>query len=114
MQLKEVSENVWALVGIRWTDFVNQNINNQVRFIHFVEEGEDTFYVTTYNEMGLENHGYEQTSDTYWRCLLQLRAFQKDIVSSFQVISELYMLCLFKHFNFYETGSAVAISEQIY
>ncbi|GKE46116.1 hypothetical protein Tco_1477374 [Tanacetum coccineum] len=35
-------------------------------------EGEDMFYVATYNKYGLEMHGYKQKSLMFWRCLLNV------------------------------------------
>ncbi|GJX45726.1 DNA-binding pseudobarrel domain-containing protein [Tanacetum coccineum] len=73
VHLNERSSNVWALVGDRWEHFVKQNIDDRVQFIHFIEEGEDIFYVTTYDQAGLENHGYNPRSQMVWRCLQTFR-----------------------------------------
>ncbi|GJZ96552.1 hypothetical protein Tco_0668886 [Tanacetum coccineum] len=43
-----------------------------VKCLHFIEEGEDMFYVATYNKYGLEMHGYRQKSLMFWRCLLNI------------------------------------------
>nr|GFB04025.1 hypothetical protein [Tanacetum cinerariifolium] len=43
-----------------------------VRLLHFVEEGHNTFYVATYNKYGIENHVYKETSLMFWRCLLRV------------------------------------------
>ena len=60
-----------VLEGARWKDFVIHNIAcSDVEYIHFVEEGEDVFYVTCYGEDGLEFHNYEPESAPFWRCLV--------------------------------------------
>nr|GEU55314.1 hypothetical protein [Tanacetum cinerariifolium] len=53
VHLNERSSNVWALVGDRWEHFVKQNIDDRVPFIHFIEEGEYIFYMTTLSETSL-------------------------------------------------------------
>ena len=55
-----------ALEAPMWNDFVRLNIIWDVNFIHFVEEGDDIFYVTPYNEDGLEQHRYEPGSAQFW------------------------------------------------
>ncbi|GJZ52852.1 hypothetical protein Tco_0607737 [Tanacetum coccineum] len=61
-----------SVVGPVWSDFVSKNITKDVKCLHFIEEGEDMFYVATYNKYGLEMHGYRQKSLMFWRCLLNV------------------------------------------
>ena len=66
-----MSEFKCVVEGERWNDFVIHNIScSDVEHIHFVEEGEDVFYVTCYGEDGLEFHNYEPQSAPFWRCLV--------------------------------------------
>ena len=48
----------WYLAGPKWTAFCNRCLNEDVELLHFVEEGEDCFYVTGYLENGHEVGGY--------------------------------------------------------
>lgn len=43
---------------------------SDVAYLHFIEEGEDVFYVATYNEKWEEFHNYEPRSAQFWRCLV--------------------------------------------
>lgn len=45
--------------GPKWKQFVLRHFDDAVRVLHFVEEGEDSFYVTGYNYKGIEFGGYE-------------------------------------------------------
>ena len=47
------------LTGEKWSVFAGENFNRNVKWIHFVEEGDDSFYVTGYYEDGSEFGGYE-------------------------------------------------------
>ena len=40
--------------------------------MHFIEEGENLFYVACYGEDGLEFHNYEPESAPFWRCLVDV------------------------------------------
>ncbi|GKB24085.1 reverse transcriptase domain-containing protein [Tanacetum coccineum] len=44
--------------GYKWEKFAEENFNMNVKLLHFVEEGEDSFYVTGYDENGREAIGY--------------------------------------------------------
>jgi hypothetical protein len=39
-------------------------------YIHFIEEGEDVFFVSCYSVAGEEFHNYEPKSAQFWRCLV--------------------------------------------
>ena len=47
-----------VLTGERWMAFALANLNRDVTTLHFVEEGDDCFYVTGYNADGTEFGGY--------------------------------------------------------
>jgi hypothetical protein len=62
---------VCVVEGARWNDFAMHNITcSDVAYLHFIEEGEDVFYVATYNENWEEFHNYEPQSAQFWRCLV--------------------------------------------
>jgi hypothetical protein len=44
--------------GPRWRAFALVNVNEDVQLLHFVEEGEDSYFVTGYNWDGTEFAGY--------------------------------------------------------
>ncbi|GJT77147.1 hypothetical protein Tco_1043872 [Tanacetum coccineum] len=46
------------LRGTKWTGFAQENINPNVALLHFMEEGDDYFYVTGYYEDRTEVIGY--------------------------------------------------------
>ena len=47
-----------ALKGYKWSEFANENIGVGVRLMHFIQEGDDTYYVTGYDKDGIEFGGY--------------------------------------------------------
>ncbi|GJU95153.1 hypothetical protein Tco_1319909 [Tanacetum coccineum] len=57
VEVKCLFMNTMSLVGPIWADFVMHNVTNDVTMLHFVEEGKDIFYVSTYNKYELETHG---------------------------------------------------------
>nr|GEU37003.1 hypothetical protein [Tanacetum cinerariifolium] len=61
-----------SVVGPVWSDFMSKNINQDVKGLYFIKEGEDMFYVATYKKYGLEMHGYRQKSLMFWWCLLNV------------------------------------------
>ena len=42
----------------KWTAFCLANFEKKVQMLHFIEEGDDCFYVTGYLENGMEAGGY--------------------------------------------------------
>ena len=44
--------------GARWRAFALENLNDDVNLLHFLEEGDDCYYVTGYNQDGTEFAGY--------------------------------------------------------
>ncbi|GJX77673.1 hypothetical protein Tco_0324484 [Tanacetum coccineum] len=61
VQLGRVGPDRVAVIRPAWSKFMRRNVDQDVRFLHFVEEGHDTLYVATYNKYGLENHAYKET-----------------------------------------------------
>nr|GEW21731.1 DNA-binding pseudobarrel domain-containing protein [Tanacetum cinerariifolium] len=53
-------ENELHLLGDEWENFARDNLNSSVRTLHFVKEGENTFYVTGFNRHRIEWQGYNQ------------------------------------------------------
>nr|GEW22794.1 transposase, MuDR, MULE transposase domain protein [Tanacetum cinerariifolium] len=53
-------ENKLHLLGDEWENFAKDNLNSSVRTLHFVNEGDDIFYVTGFNRDGIEWQGYDQ------------------------------------------------------
>ncbi|GJU55972.1 hypothetical protein Tco_1229686 [Tanacetum coccineum] len=47
------------LQGNNWREFAKENFNQNVALLHFIEEGEDSFYVTGYYGNGCEVIGYD-------------------------------------------------------
>ncbi|GKB42795.1 hypothetical protein Tco_0887737 [Tanacetum coccineum] len=47
------------LQGNNWREFAEENFNQNVALLHFIEEGEDSFYVTRYYGNGCEVIGYD-------------------------------------------------------
>jgi hypothetical protein len=48
----------WELSGLGWTRFIDESRYINIRTLHFIKEGADTFYVTAYEEDGGESGGY--------------------------------------------------------
>lgn len=61
------------LSGERWRAFALGNLNRDVNILHFVEEGDDCFYVTGYNQDGTEFGGYNMNAGRFSR--FQSRVF---------------------------------------
>ena len=47
------------LRGDKWKEFCLAYIPKVAYLIHFVQEGDDSFYVTSYDDLGYETTGYE-------------------------------------------------------
>lgn len=56
-----------ALKGYKWTEFAKANIGSRVRLLHFIQEGDDTYYVTGYDKDGIELGGYISPDGRYSR-----------------------------------------------
>ncbi|GJX04212.1 hypothetical protein Tco_0190128 [Tanacetum coccineum] len=53
------NEGPVMLQGNNWREFAQENFNQNVALLHFIEEGEDNFYVTRYYGNGCEVIGYD-------------------------------------------------------
>ncbi|GJZ14391.1 hypothetical protein Tco_0549621 [Tanacetum coccineum] len=53
------NEGPVMLQGNNWKKFIEENFNQNVALLHFIEEGEDNFYVTRYYGNGCEVIGYD-------------------------------------------------------
>lgn len=58
-----VDVGVVEIRGIKWKEFVDENFDEDVNVLHFIEEGDDSFYVTGYNNDGIETGGYEDVNE---------------------------------------------------
>ena len=47
----------FTLKGYKWTAFAKENFNKRVSLLHFIQEGDDTWYVTGYESNGHEFGG---------------------------------------------------------
>ncbi|GJU72908.1 putative nucleotidyltransferase, ribonuclease H [Tanacetum coccineum] len=63
--LERPNEGLWYLSGTKWTKFCNNSLNENVALLHFIEEGDDSFYVTGYTSNGNEVGGYEANRATF-------------------------------------------------
>ena len=45
------------ITGIWWTEFCNESVRG-CPMLHFIQQGDDTFYVTCYDDSGYENGFY--------------------------------------------------------
>ncbi|PWA34300.1 DNA-binding pseudobarrel domain-containing protein [Artemisia annua] len=61
------------LHGDEWAKFVEDNVPAHITTLHFVKEGETTFYVTGYDKVGIEGPGYERriVGNRVARCLVK-------------------------------------------
>jgi hypothetical protein len=58
------------LYGDEWIKYVEDNVSASVKILHFNKEGEDTFYVTGYNENGSEGSGCD-VGRRFVKCLVR-------------------------------------------
>ena len=59
VQIAIQSNRPIVLTGERWRRFALENLSLAVRLLHFVEEGDDCFFVTGYTQDGTEFGGYD-------------------------------------------------------
>lgn len=55
------------VTGARWRAFALVNLNEDVQLLHFVEEGDDSYFVTGYNWDGSEFVGYNMIAGRFSR-----------------------------------------------
>ena len=67
MKYVKPAHGPFTLKGPEWTAFANLNIGNTVSLMHFIQEGDDTWYVTGYESKGKEFGGYEGIEGRYSR-----------------------------------------------
>lgn len=60
------------ITGIRWQEFCNENIGES-RLLHFIKQGDDTFYVTSYDDSGYETGFYP--GEMYRPCRIVTRVW---------------------------------------
>lgn len=64
-----------VLKGDKWLAFAMQNFDRNIKWVHFVEEGDDSFYVTGYYENGAEFGGYDGIRGRPMRFVTRLSLF---------------------------------------
>ena len=57
----------FVLTSASWRAFALGNLNEDVRLLHFVEEGDESFFVTGYNWDGSEFAGYNMIGGRFPR-----------------------------------------------
>lgn len=74
MWIKEKSENHYKMYGEEWEQFLKDSRYTNVEMLHFIREEEDTYYVTAYNDAGIECGGYDRRSigRRQMRCLVTM------------------------------------------
>nr|GEW32159.1 hypothetical protein [Tanacetum cinerariifolium] len=70
--LERPNEGLWYLSGTKWTEFCNNNLNENVALLHFIKEGDDSFYVTGYTSNVNEVRGYEANRATFLRFMTRV------------------------------------------
>ena len=73
----KVREGVVEIRGKRWYEFVQENMDENVNVLHFIEEGDDSFYVTGYDDEGIESGGYEDVNKRYYRFQTRVTPYQE-------------------------------------
>ena len=63
----------WLLRDKEWIDFVKSNVPANATDIHFIRQGDDSYYVTVYKEDGSECYGYDRKlkGAIFFRCLVE-------------------------------------------
>ena len=59
VQIVKPNGGTTELRGEKWKNFCSAYIPNDAYLLHFVQEGDDSFYVTSYDDLGYESGGYE-------------------------------------------------------
>ena len=91
VQIETETNRPIVLTGERWRTFALENLSRAVRLLHFVEEGDDCFFVTGYTQDGAEFGGYHMNGGRVSR--FQSRVFS--FYDQFQVLElhNLLILC---------------------
>ena len=78
----------WVLQGATWKDFAYDNITPSVSMLHFIQEGDNNFYVTGYDKYGNEAAGY--VIEKHRVCRFMIRVLNNTNVTQVRVI---YLNC---------------------
>lgn len=65
-------DGTMVVSGPRWRAFCLTNLNDDVELLHFVEEGDDAYYVTGYNSDGREFGGYNIHAGQFSRSMVHV------------------------------------------
>ncbi|GKC59673.1 hypothetical protein Tco_1087271 [Tanacetum coccineum] len=124
VKLVNPDEGCWYLTGGRWTEFCNRSLNVDASLLHFVEEGDDFFYVTGYNRDGIEFGGYGVNRSTFSRFMTRVLPYPHiphtlpagflpnlDDVDEIEIcvngVSVMFDFCLKRKYSFNNNGSAL-------
>ena len=70
-------EGEFEIRGKRWNEFVEENMDENVNVLHFIEEGDDSFDVTGYDDEGIESGGYEDVNQRYYLFQTRVTPYQE-------------------------------------
>ena len=72
IKIERIDES-WVLYDSQWLDFVKNNVPADATDMHFIKQGDDSYYVTVYNEDGDECFGYDKklVGPRLTRCLVE-------------------------------------------
>lgn len=78
-------EGVVEINGQRWDEFVAESMDDDVKVLYFIEEGDDSFYVTGYDNDGIEIGGYEDVNQRYFRFQVRVTPYPEihQVISKF-------------------------------
>ena len=83
------------VTGARWRAFALANLNEDVELLHFVEEGDDSYFVTGYNWDGREFAGYNMIPGRYARFRSNVTPFLDGQVVVYSSLLSVLCYCYF-------------------
>ncbi|GKD74998.1 hypothetical protein Tco_1333280, partial [Tanacetum coccineum] len=89
--LEKSNNGHWKLTGTNWSRFINRSGYGDIATLHFIWEGEDTFYVTGYDEHGSEIGRYNDLMTQQRRSRI-LVTLGNDLGESLDIFQNLHLL----------------------
>ena len=89
---------IYKIKGQRWNEFVAENLNDDVNVLHFIEEGDDSFYVTGYNDDGIQIGGYGDGNEGYSRFQSRVTPYQELGIYQVILLFAVFILYLLNRF----------------
>lgn len=77
---------IYEIRGNRWDEFVAENLNENVNVLRFIEEGDDSFNVTGYDNDGIEIGGYGDGNQGYYRFQTRGTPYQELGINQVQML----------------------------